>query len=240
DNSSIYSHLAQQIVQRERAYEQQLDQPPDYQFWKKAGWKAKWSGFWQQRAWSLGILAVVFISALVLVAVAFQNNSQRSSATPAAVVQQTPRPTPSVTALPVNKRPRISYTAGEFSIIRIENPTHRMVLSNANSDPNTAAVPAVGAVYLAVQYEFLCRAALCENPPEAEIALKLEDGSVVSYTSSYRPVLAEFPGVARIAKNQTVTGWLVFEIPNQAAPAALLFPNDAGYDAPPLELPWPR
>jgi hypothetical protein len=236
----LYSPLARQIVRREREFALQLAEPPDYQFWKKAGWKDKWLGFWHQKAWSLGILTVLLRSALLVVSQIVQINAQQNSTSPAVAAQLTPRPTPSVTALPINNRPHISYAAGDFSIIRIENPTRRSVLSGNAADPNSLAEPAVGAVYLAIQYEFLCRAVICENPPEAQIGLLLQDGNVVSYTSSYRPVLAEFPGSARIAKNQTISGWLVFEIPKQAAPAALLFPNEVSYDAPPLELPWPR
>lgn len=235
----VYTPLARQILSRENEYKNQLDQPPDYQFWKKPGMKGKLSSFRRQKAWSLGLLAITLISGLILFSLYLQNKGSLSIPS-TTVSQQTPRPTPSITPLPVNNRPRISYLQGDFSIIRVENPTYRKVLFDNYSEGDESAVPALGAVFIAVQYEFLCRIAICEKPPEVPISLKLADGKVVTYMSSSQPVLADYPGTNRIAMNQVVSGWLVFEIPNRADPVALLFPDETSYDAPPLELPMPH
>lgn len=233
-----YSPLASEIVRRERDFEQKLSATPDYQFWKKPGWRAKMAALRQQRVWFLSLVAVALISILVLISSVFQNQGAAASAELTA--QAIPRPTATITAIPPAKRASLSYTAGDFTVIRIENPTNRMVVTEGGMNAGTPAAPAVGAHYLALQFEFICRIAICENPPETQVSLKLDDGNIVSYSSNYQPVLAEKPGLARISKDQMISGWLVFEIPNLAQPAALLFPNGTSYDAPPLELPLPR
>lgn len=238
EDHPVYSPLAAEIVRREREFAQKLSATPDYQFWKKPGWRAKMAALRQQRVWSLSLLAVALISILVLISSAFQ--SQAAAAAVELTAQAAPRPTATITAIPPAKRASLSYPAGDFTAIRIENPTNRLVITAGGMNAGTPAAPAVGAHYLALQFEFICRIALCENPPEAQVSLKLDDGNIVSYSSNYQPVLAEIPGPARISKDQMVSGWLVFEIPNQAQPAALLFPNGTSYDAPPLELPLPR
>lgn len=241
EGHSEFSALAEKIFLRETDYQQKLDSPPDYQFWKKPSWKEKIRGFFKQKAWSLGLLATVLISGLLIVSLVLQSkSSQNNLSQEELVVQPTPLVTPSITALPFDKRPRINYAAGDFSVMRIENPTHRLVVAGNSDELTTPAIPAVGAEYMAIQYEFLCRKALCESPPEVPISLKLSDGNIVSYFSTDQPILAEFPAKARISKDQVYVGWLVFEIPNRAIPASLIFDAREDYDDPLLELILPK
>jgi len=238
ENDSLFAPLAAQIYQREKAFEERLSATPDYQFWKQPGWNEKISSLKKQKAWIWAIISVFTILALILLTLLI-NPDGTSSNLSSSIASPVPMYTPSVTALPVNLRERIQYPAGDFSIVRIELPTTRPV-SYSNSSNLDVAVPAIGAHLLAIQYEFLCRAAICNQPPEAQISLKLTNGSVISYVSYNQPVLTEYSSSARVAQNQTASGWLVFEIPIEAHPAALLFDLGSSSDEPLLELTWPR
>jgi len=248
----VYSPLAREIIERERYYEEQLSQPPDYQFWKQPTWKARFQRLKEQKVWLLGLSVVTVFTILLVVGLAYRaNQASIIQATQAAQVTGTviaaeavptlaPLSTPSVTPLPINQRIKINYHAGDFSLIRIEYPTHRPVTMVNGSGQNELATPAVGAIFAAVEFEFTCRLAICDAPPQARVDLRLADGNVVSYQNSSPPVLVEAPEVARIAENQMTSGWLVFEVPAKAVPDALLIVTGDQSDAPEYVLKWPN
>lgn len=242
-----YSPLAEKMLAREQDFDEQLSVPPPYQFWKKPAWKARFGKFGLE-----AVLAAVLLIVLVGVGI-FMTASRRSSsqALLAAAAQQTqtsqalPTPTlvstvkpsiPTAPAIPLEQRPSVQYPAGRLSVVRIENPTFRDV-SFGYSSADSLATPAVGSSFAAVQVEFTCFLALCENPPEVQLLLVLDNGNIVSYPSGGQPVLVEQPALPRVAENQAVTGWYVFEVPSASRPTRLLVKTGEQDTMLPVELP---
>ncbi len=239
------ARLAQAIVQREDEYARKLSEPPPYQFWKRSGWQARLHSIRQHR-WRYFALMVVVLGTLIALLVwngAVQNQrqavaqlAQQQTLTATFFLSPTlvpPTLTPSVTPLPQRWQASVSYPAGMLKLIRVEFPTTRPV-----SHSGSLATPAVGAQFAAVELEFVCQIALCSQPPQAVLMLRLDDGQVISYEGGSQPLLAEQPYMPRVSSGETVTGWLVFEVPVRNSPEALLIWT--GREDPVLEIPWPR
>ncbi len=244
-----YAPLAQAILERERQFEAELQQPPDYQFWKQPTWRERLARLRQQRMWIIGIVLSLLMTAALFASMAERDRQEAQAAAlsltqaaQAAALQPSPQITPvftpTVTALPEALRPQVSYPAGQLWFVRWELPTGRPV--SMGGYDQALATPAVGAKFLAVQYKFICRQALCEAPPEAEVSLRLADGQEIRYRSLDHPVLAGEPAARRVAQDQEVYGWLVFEVPDRSVPIALLLRTGENEDDPVLELPWPN
>jgi hypothetical protein len=121
--------------------------------------------------------------------------------------------TPTQPVLPDRSRPLVPeaftarYGRGILQITAIEDPSERVV--DLRSGDLRLAVP--GARLYALRAVFECRSGICNAPPEAEILLRLADGSVlrpledaaVFNESIFEP----------IALGRSTTGWLVFEVP---------------------------
>lgn len=253
---SIFANLASSILEREAQYKTELAQPPEYQFWKQPTWQGRLDALRHNKVQLIAILSILFFSFLLILLwigrntqLAAQQATQAAWLTQTAVVTQsmTPPPptlttaptlTPTITALPPSKRPvPVSYPAGQLSLLRVEFPTNRPVTFAAYNIEG-AATPAVGAIFVAVQLEFRCSIPLCEEPPQAQIALRLDDGQIVRYASGNRPVLKEQPTIERVSAGQSVTGWFVFEVPAKRNPSTILVIT--GDEDPVLELLWPR
>jgi hypothetical protein len=249
---SIYAPLAKKILEREHHYEQELAQPPDYQFWKQPTWHAKLANLKRQKFFLAGIIFSIAMTILLVLGISIKNSSEIQTI----AIQETaavgllnttltaaPMHTPTVTAIPLSRQGRIEYSAGEFWFSRYEAPTTRPVSRSGYSE-NEHANPAAGSTFIAVQYRFVCKQALCDYPPEAQISLRLTNGKIVSYDGYSRPYLIEFPFPPRVAQGKEVTGWLVFEVPDRASPAGLVFNTgeNTGLEGEEmiLELSWPN
>ncbi len=268
-----FSHLAIETLTLQETYDAEKAEPPQYQFWKQKTREKRREAFKKFRAWYTGIVLFFLVAAgLVTYMVISAAQSQQAAVVtpddPYAFIQLTqqamdaqngtqvvaeevgitgtatqgitPIPTPTVTALPMSERYRVSYLAGDFSLVRIEYPTSRPVTFGISSG---VAEPATGARFVAIEFEFICRLTICDNAPQASVALRLSDGSVVDYGGSSRPVLREFPASERVAKGQIAHGWLVFEVPDKTAPDAILLiykaDNDSDTQAVVYEIKWP-
>jgi hypothetical protein len=208
------SALAGQILEREGQFTEQLNQPPDYQFWKQPTWKERRSKMRLYGLWLLGGLVMITFAILgVVLNVRAQARQEltilqiKSTQTAAAVYNQT----------------AIAYPAGTLQLVQIEYPTTRPVtFGETEGDKLVAASPAEGAQFAAVQLEFVCLLALCDNPPEADLSLSMQDGQIVSYAGSNRPFLIGQPPLARIAQGQAIRAWFVFEVPRNSVPDGIL------------------
>lgn len=243
-----YARLAALILAREQKFEFDLNQPADYKFWKKDTFQAKVEALKAQRGWIVGgFIFIVFLTVFLIINLSIQ--SQRAQTNLAVSLTQTavalftpttwvPTPTPTVTALPPSKQKSAAYPAGSLKVIRVEFPTNRPVsFGQVSGDGLAAATPAVGARFAALQVEFTCQKALCSNPPEAKFNLQLSDGQIITYENANQPVLVEQPVMPRIASGQTISGWLVFEIPAKAVPSTLLIVS--GDQDPVQQIDWP-
>ncbi len=241
----IYSTLAKNILDRERQYESDLAKPAEYKFWTRPPWLGRVRFVQRNRAWLLGgavLLLVLIVGVSLGLTWWGQSQAQALAATQTAAARPagpTPRPTPSVTALAAAARASLSYPNGKLALVRIEFPTNRPVTFGGYGSDQTQANAAVGAQFVAVQLEFTCLQAICENPPEAELGLTFSDGSTKDYRSSTRPVLKDpTTSMARVSNNQTVQGWFVFEVPAKVSPVSLRVIT--GENSPVLELDLPK
>lgn len=217
-----YACLAGGILERERDFSTQLSQPPEYQFWKKPTWMERLQQLKKQRGWIIGIIGMLLMSVLVVGGLSISGKQAQLLSLQATQTMQavlalptaTLRLTPSVTPIP--EMGPVIYPGGQFSIIRFERGTNRMVISAGSYGQQQAAVPAAGAEFWAFEYKFICRKAVCDNPPEVEkVTLQLAGGGERDSTQF---VLADFPAAARVAEGIQTTGWLVFEVPQNASP----------------------
>lgn len=232
---SIYSPLAGKILERELVYANRLKEPPDYQFWKKKTWQEKLRQFRAQRGWVFGIGGILLMTTLLVVALFFTNQNsnllaiQTTQTAQATVIH--PLQTPTVTLI-AELGPLI-YPGGEFSVIRFEPNTKRKVIYSGSSAQDDQVSSATGAIFWAFQYKFICRKAVCDKPPEVEkVTLKLVGGGE---RDSNQYVLADYPMAERVKDGIATTGWLVFEIPENAE--LDMFVLSLGRDQQ-YELPW--
>jgi hypothetical protein len=245
-SDSVYGSLAKAILDRERQYESELAKPADYKFWTRQPWQSRLKFLKKNKNCSIYGAIALIICIIGAVAASIIGNQQgtnanialtKTAAVPMAA-QDTPRLTPSVTALPSSSRSSVSYAAGRISLVRIEFPTNRPVTFSNISSERAVATPAIGAQFAAFQLEFMCLQAICDGPPQAELALQLSDQSIVRYSSGSRPLLLESAGVDRASKNQSVLVWFVFEVPINLRPATLKVVT--GESNPVLELNLPN
>jgi len=126
-----------------------------------------------------------------------------------------PPPVPAITLLPDLSLPldsasfRVELPAlGLLELTARENDSRRVVDSATSSRVLT---PLSGARFFAVQGRFECRASICAAPPQAQVALVLDDGARIAPRADARIIAAEdWPGVAL---GRSSSGWWVFEIP---------------------------
>ncbi len=237
----VYSCLAEEILGRDQSFSEQLAQPPEYQFWKKPTWQERIQQLKKQRGWILGIFGTIVMSALVITGMIMSDKHDQQIALQATQTMQatlsmptpTLRPTPTVT--PIAAIGPVSYPGGELSIIRFEPDTNRKVVQGGSYREEEEAKPASGAEFWAFEYRFICRKAVCDNPPEVEkLTLKLKGGGE---REAGQFVLADYPVAERVADGVSTTGWLVFEIPEKADPETFILMIDREQS---VELQWKR
>jgi hypothetical protein len=140
---------------------------------------------------------------------------------PPAIADIGPTATPAPTAapLPDRSRPlsgvsRANYAGGILQVIAVEDDAQRIV------GPDGAQLtPVPGARFFAVELAFECRIAICQNPPEAAIALRLADDSLIA--PEERAFIQNETSLSPVALGVTTRGWLVFEIPSIVAVSTL-------------------
>jgi hypothetical protein len=211
---SVYQKLAEEIVARDDKIEEDLSQPPDYQFWKKPTWQERWQTIKQYRAWFAGgiLLVAMIVFAVVLTAAQQEQSTQDLIAMQATQTEQA-----------YFTQQVANYPAGSLRILRTDpRPTRAITFGQQEDNRFVVATPRAAARFVAVQVDFTCSLPLCNRPPEAEIGLLLVNGDVIRYGSNASPFFADEPFVGGIAQNRRTSGWLVFEVPNTSAPDALL------------------
>jgi hypothetical protein len=229
-------------AKRIREREEELEPPPSWS-------ERQWERMKAHKGLIISVILVVFVfiplAAILVVRERDQNEQERQqalSATATARVTPTPSATPTSTPFPRVSQYQARYDEGTLVVLRIERATQRPLQSDRTSDAATPAPP-VGAEFVAIQFEFLCGTAqaICNEPPQGDISLRLANGSVVSYnTSNTVTVVGELMlGAVSASQGATISGWRVFEVPRGAGiDAVLLRPASYEYDdpRPPLEI----
>jgi len=231
-NPSVYQELAYQIIEREDRFEAQLNEPPDYKFWKLPTWQERKQRLKQYSTWVAGGLLLIV---MIVFAIATTINQERQKEQ--VVLEQRQVMLMTQTAVAYTTQKVANYPEGSLIIRSLDFPTNRPVtFGEQDNSQYLPATPAVGSRFGAVQVRFTCQKAICASPPEAQVSLLLAGGQEVRYSSS-APFLIDQQPVERISNRESVDIWLVFEVPTGASPDALLV-YASGQEAP-LYVDWP-
>jgi hypothetical protein len=183
----------------------------------------------------LVVQLIIFALGLVALLV-LSSNANRASATSTVTPAENPITIQAVTPtlLPIHAIPLpangydVQYSAGRLQVISVEDSSERIIGSNGET-----LVPIKGARFYALQVRFECKIGICDTPPEAVLALRVDnqlmvvprDGAVVEASDSLQP----------IARGRSTSGWIIFEIPiDSVIDALLVAPKDSPEDVPPL------
>lgn len=218
---SRYAPLAQETLNREAKFQFELDEPPDYKFWAQPNYKKRMEKMREYRLWIFGgILLVVAGIFGVLININYESDYQKQAAEV--------RATQTAQAFFAGKQ-FAQYAEGTLSILDVINDIDvldRPVTSGDTVDDQfKPAVPADGAHFVAVLINFQCAMPVCDQPPQASLALLLSDdkSTQLSDYSSRLFFIDEPPSESdRIASGRSVKLWFVFETPRTTSPKALL------------------
>jgi hypothetical protein len=218
-----YSQLARDYLQEEEAYAL-----PDETV----------STVWWLRilSWKVALFSLFTVFAVALV---FFVLSPRSPIDELVQATQSPPPATAAAILPDRSRPLVAdgftarYERGILQIAAVEDDSARVMAV----DGETRITPVEGARFFALNVYFECRQGICNAPPEASIALRLDDGTLIA--AKENAIIAGEPIFAPIALGRTTRGWLIFEIPViNGVSALVVIPHTADRTTPePLLIP---
>jgi hypothetical protein len=132
--------------------------------------------------------------------------------TPSVAVRGTPLPDLSTPIAP--ELHQTIYPRGILQVSRIEDGSQRVADRN-----NNLIGPVTGTRYVALKLVFECRQGTCSRPPEANLSLFLDDGSLAGQLTDVS-VLNE-PQLEPVGENFSSDGWVVFQVPDARDPLAL-------------------
>ena len=127
------------------------------------------------------------------------------------------------------------YPAGILQLTAFENDSERVL----DIQSLTTVDPVPGARFYALKIVYECRAGICDDPPQADLAVELETGNVIAARTDVG--LAGEHTFESIALGRTTTGWAVFEIPVASPVSGLVILPTDGDDpeAQPLKITIP-
>lgn len=224
---SRYAPLAEETLNREAKFQSELDEPPDYKFWAQPNYKKRMEKMREYRLWIFGgILLIVTGIFGVIININYESAYEKQVANV--------RATQTAQAFFAGKQ-FAQYAEGSLSIVNVMNDVdaqERPVTAGDTADDQFKPLtPAEGAHFIAVQVSFQCTMPVCNEPPQASLALLLSDDKVTqpSDYSSHLFFIDEPPSESdRIASGRSVKLWFVFEAPRTTSPKALLVfaPNE--------------
>lgn len=128
------------------------------------------------------------------------------------------------------------YDAGFLQVAAFEDQSQRVV--DVNGQP---VKPVLGARFYAIRIVFECRAGICDNPPQAELAIQMDNGNIIPARRDLRIITEE--QLQPIALGRVTRGWVVFEIPTISGIASLRITPGVSNNATPvvqtIQLPAP-
>jgi hypothetical protein len=193
------------------------------------------SGRWRRRRiWLIAagaVLGLFIIAALILTNASSPQIVVVDSALTPIADALTPTRLPDRSIALVVDSYTIHYSGGIMQIEAFEDSSERVV--NANTGVLIEPVP--GARFYALKVLFECRIAVCDAPPQAELALDL-DGEFRVEARPDTGLDGQSP-MQPVALGRNTTGWIVFEIPVTGDVTALeITPTEQEEDAEPLRL----
>lgn len=224
---SRYASLAEETLSREVKFQSELDEPPDYKFWLQPNYQKRKEKIREYRMWIIGgiLLVVAGIFGIVI------NINYESDYEKQVVSAQS---TQTAQAFVAGKQ-FAQYADGTLSIVNVINDVNlqdrSVTAGDIVDDQFMAVTPAEGAHFVAVQINFQCAMPVCNEPPQASLALLLSDDKITQLSdySSHLFFIDEPPSDSdRIASGKSINLWFVFEVPRTSSPKALLVfaPNE--------------
>lgn len=126
------------------------------------------------------------------------------------------------------------YQAGILQIAGFEDDSQRVI----NTDADTLRTPVPGARFFALEVVFECRSGVCDQPPQATVALRTDSGDELLPRDNAR--IANSDALSPIALGRSTRGWLVYELPTLSQVAsAVVRPAAAETDAEPIVISLP-
>lgn len=168
----------------------------------------------------LGIIAVVLVIGVLAVGVLNTGDIPTAIA-----LNASPTPIPTVINpedLPDNSRAIVAdsftarYVQGILQVLAIEDRSERVIYI----EDGLLAEPVAGARFYALSVTFECRLGICNSPPEAEMAMLLNNGSSLPLRGDL--AVAGQPLFEPIALGRATSSWLVFELPTLNQPTNLI------------------
>ncbi|MDZ4767278.1 MAG: hypothetical protein SGI73_22275 [Chloroflexota bacterium] len=201
-----YAQMARHILNDEDEYESQLRAA------KSNGVLPKLN-VWQ---W-IGLTAALMLGALLLI----------TQSAPQASITPTPTLLSSATIVPTRALPDMSraldpaahtarYPQGILQIARVEDASQRVIDAGTGATIN----PVNGARFFALQIAFECRSGVCDQPPEAALALQIDDDTLIAPRTDVL-IIGE-SALTPVALGRSTIGWIVFEIPLISDATALI------------------
>lgn len=193
----VYHRIARQHLQEEAEYASKLYPPP--RFWQR---RFLGLGVWLWLLLIGGVFAVSSVNTLLQPA-----PIATPPATPAIATQPTRTPQPDMSRPLAPENHTLRFEAGILQILAVEDNSQRVVLAATHE----LVEPVPGARFYALRLVFECRLAVCERPPEAELALRVDDRFMINARADVG--IENMPPMEAIALGRAVSGWVIFEIP---------------------------
>jgi hypothetical protein len=168
-----------------------------------------------------GLAFILLGGLIVLVGMSIFNPPQQETLTdiqPTAITEAQP----TAVTLPDHSRALVAdaYTArypqGILQVTAIEDESERVI----DSDTGEILTPIPGARFYALNVVFECRGGICDAPPQANLTLQLDDGSLIQPRVGVQ--IAGATPLSAIALGRTTNGWIVFEVPSITPISALV------------------
>ncbi len=188
----------------------------------------------------LGVIAVVLVFGVLLAGILNTGDVGTAIA-----LNASPTPIPTVINpedLPDNSRAIVAdsftarYVEGILQVLAVEDRSQRVVYI----EDGLLAEPVAGARFYALSVVFECRQGICNTPPQAELDVLLNNGSVLTQRTDL--TIAGQSQFEPIALGRSTASWVVFELPTLNQPTDLIIrpQSDSGVESQIYEIELPQ
>lgn len=223
-----YSVMAREILADEELYASKIANV-QHHWWNRR--------LERVQIWHMGLLSFL-IGMMVFTVWAMRPREDAETPLSSALAET---PTPVVTPLPDLSTPvnvndyTLRYSGGILQISAVEPDSQRITQRLAP----TPVAPVPGARFYALKLIFECRRAICDEPPQADLFVRLDDRTTISMREDVH--VAGLEPIQPVALGRASQGWVIFEIPVSAIVTYLeIHPDDLPSDQPPPVILLPR
>jgi len=224
-----YSVMARETLADEELYASKIGPIVRHRWWNRR--------LGRVQVWHIAALSFV-IGIIVFAAWAMRPREEDDSPLSVLLAET---PTPAITPLPDLSTPvnvndyTLRYSGGILQIAAVEADSQRVT---ERLYP-TPIAPVPGARFYMLKLIFECRRAICDEPPQADLFVRLDDRTTIATREDVH--VAGLEPLQPVALGRASTGWVVFEIPVSAIVTYLeIHPDDLPSDQPPPVILLPR